>query len=66
MPARESQHKEPPYPRSKKMEKKKDDVYIEVEDKDPVWLKDKGDHFFKRADFIGALNAYAKAVKADP
>jgi len=26
-------------------------VYIEIEDKDPVWLKDKGDHFFKRADY---------------
>ncbi len=48
------------------MDKKKSDVYIEVEDKDPVWLKDKGDHFFKRADYTGALNAYSKALVADP
>ena len=40
---------------SKKLDKKKSDVYIEIEDKDPVWLKDKGDHFFKRADYQGAL-----------
>ena len=48
------------------MEKTKDDVYIEVEDKDPVWLKDKGDHFFRRADYTSAINAYSKALKADP
>lgn len=68
LPARESQLKEPPYPRSKMIDKtKKDnDYYIDVEDKDPVWLKDKGDHFFKRADYTAALNAYGKAIKADP
>jgi len=48
------------------MDKKKSDVYIEIEDKDPVWLKDKGDHFFKRADYTGAINAYSKALQADP
>ena len=37
-----------------------------MEDKDPVWLKDKGDHFFRRADYTAALNAYAKSIKADP
>jgi tetratricopeptide (TPR) repeat protein len=63
---RESQLREAPYPKSKNMDKKKDDVYIDVEDKDPVWLKDKGDHFFKRADYNGAINAYSKALKADP
>lgn len=66
MPARESQLKEAPYPKSKNLDKKKDDVYIEIEDKDPVWLKDKGDHFFNRSDYTGALNAYSKAIKADP
>ena len=25
----------------------KEAVYIDIEDRDPVWLKDKGDHFFK-------------------
>ena len=66
LPARESQLKEPPYPRSKKLDQKQaKDHYIDVEDKDPVWLKDKGDHFFRRCDYNAALNAYAKAIKAD-
>ena len=67
LPARESQMKEPPYPKSKNLGAKKDkDVYIDVEDKDPVWLKDKGDHFFKNFDYNAALNAYTKALKEDP
>lgn len=65
LPARESQNKEPPMPKSKKIDKKKDSVYIDVEDKDPVWLKDKGDHFYKRNDYHSALNAYSKALEYD-
>jgi len=66
LPARESQHKEAPYPKSKKMEKKTDDnAYIDVEDKDPLWLKDKGDHFYRRNDFYSALNAYSKSLTND-
>jgi dyslexia susceptibility 1 candidate gene 1 protein len=57
--------KEPPFPKSKKIEKKKDDVYIDIEDKDPVWLKDKGDHFYNRNDFQSAVNAYTKALEFD-
>ena len=52
LPARESQHKEAPYPKSKKVEKKANDQFIDIEDKDPLWLKDKGDHFYKRNDFL--------------
>ena len=52
-------------PKSKKIDKKKDTVYIDVEDKDPVWLKDKGDHFYKRNDYHSALNAYSKALEYD-
>ena len=69
LPARESHLKEPPYPKSKKLEKKpqnQQEHYIDIEDTDPVWLKDKGDHFFKRFDYNAALNAYTKALKADP
>ena len=69
LPARESQLKEPPLPKSKRMKernKDKDEVYIEIEDKDPVWLKDKGDHFFKRHDYHAAINAYSRALKEDP
>jgi len=66
MPARESHIKEPPYPKSKKLAKEnKDAMYIDIEDWDPVWLKDKGDHFFKRHDFNAALNAYCKSLEAD-
>lgn len=65
LPARESQTREPPMPRSKKIDKKKDTVFIDVEDKDPVWLKDKGDHFYQRNDFHSALNAYSKALEHD-
>ena len=67
LPARESQLKEPPLPKSKQLNKKKEkDMYIDVEDKDPVWLKDKGDHYFKRFDYNAALNAYTKAINEDP
>lgn len=51
LPARESLQKEPPYPKSKKIDKTKENLYIDIEEKDPVWLKDKGDHFFKRNDY---------------
>jgi dyslexia susceptibility 1 candidate gene 1 protein len=57
--------KEPPMPRSKNIDKKKDGVYIDIEDKDPLWLKDKGDHFYKRSDFNSALNAYTKSLEFD-
>ena len=40
-------------------------MYIDIEDKDPVWLKDKGDHFYNRNDFYSALNAYSKALEYD-
>jgi dyslexia susceptibility 1 candidate gene 1 protein len=38
---------------------------MDIEEKDPVWLKDKGDHFYNRHDFNGAMNAYCKAITAD-
>lgn len=65
LPARESLLKEPPFPKSKKIEKKQDGVFIDIEDKDPVWLKDKGDHFYQRNDYHSALNAYSKALEYD-
>lgn len=33
--------------------------------KNPLWLKDKGDEFFKGKDFLSALNAYTSAYKID-
>jgi hypothetical protein len=67
MPARESQRKEAPFPKSKKMEKRKpeEDMLINIEDRNPVWLKDKGDHFYKRHDYNSAMNAYTKSIKND-
>ena len=66
LPARESHMKEPPYPKSKNLDNKSKGNFVDVEDTDPVWLKDKGDHFFKRFDYNAALNAYTKAIKEDP
>lgn len=68
LPARESHRKEAPFPKSKKYEKpdKSQDPSFSIEDKDPVWLKDKGDHFYKRHDFNSAMNAYTKSIKNDP
>lgn len=65
LPARESQHKEAPYPKSKKIEKVPDDKYTDVSEKDPLWLKDKGDHFYRRHDYHAAVAAYAKALEHD-
>lgn len=68
LPARESQLKEPPYPKSKKLDPTKRDEmgYVDVEDKDPVWLKDKADLFFKRFDYNAAVHTYTRALKEDP
>jgi len=64
LPARESHVKEAPYPKSKKIEKK-NDIYIDIEDKDPIWLKDKGDHFYNRNDFVAGIRAYGRALEED-
>ena len=66
MPARESQMKEAPFPKSKKIEKKsKEDLYTNIDDKDPLWLKDKGDHYYKRNDYYSAIAAYSKSIEND-
>lgn len=36
---------------------------IDIEERNPVWLKDKGDHFFEKNDFKSAINAYSKAIE---
>ena len=67
MPARESHMREPPYPKSKKIDKVKEEdrLYVDIEERDPVWLKDKGDHFYKQHDYNSALSAYCKAIEND-
>lgn len=43
-----------------------DDQHIDISESDPVWLKGKGDDFYRGGDFRGAINAYTAALEADP
>ena len=38
----------------------------DISERDPVWLKGKGDDFYRARDFAGAVNAYTAALEADP
>ncbi|XP_038076928.1 dynein assembly factor 4, axonemal-like [Patiria miniata] len=42
-----------------------DDPDLTEEEKNPVWLKDKGDGFFKSGNYLAAVNAYNLAVRLD-
>lgn len=37
----------------------------DLESKNPLWLKDKGDSFFKDKNYISAIEAYSEALKID-
>lgn len=37
----------------------------DLESKNPLWLKDKGDSFFKDKNFVSAVEAYTEAIKLD-
>ena len=39
---------------------------VDVSDRQPVFLKDKGDALYKQGNFQGAINAYKRAVELDP
>ena len=39
---------------------------VDVSDRQPVFLKDKGDALYKQGNFRGAVNAYRRAVELDP
>ncbi|MCQ2815627.1 MAG: tetratricopeptide repeat protein [archaeon] len=64
--ARESLSKEPPYPKSKKYVPEKNYLGQEIEDRNPIWIKEKADNFYKNKDFISAINAYNKSLDLDP
>lgn len=38
----------------------------DVSERDPVWLKGRGDDFFRAGDFRSAVNAYTAALEAEP
>lgn len=41
------------------------DETSKLEESDPVWLKQKGDNFYKVGDYLGAINAYSLAIEKD-
>ena len=43
----------------------KGDETQSLEERNPVWLKDKGDRLTKNKDYVGAINAYNEALKLD-
>ena len=64
--ARESLAKEPPYPKSKKYVPEKNYLGQEIDDKNPIWAKQKGDNFYNNKDYSSAINAYTNALDLDP
>ena len=38
---------------------------VDISEEDPVWLKAKGDDFFRAGDFLSAINAYSAAIDVD-
>lgn len=38
---------------------------VDIGDQNPVWLKDRGDQYFSRGDFVSAVNAYTAAISLD-
>ena len=38
---------------------------VDLSDRQPVFLKDKGDALFKQQNFYGAINAYSRAIDID-
>ncbi|KAL4480776.1 hypothetical protein ABPG72_001645 [Tetrahymena utriculariae] len=60
--AREQHFKEPPLPKVKQQQEKSGD---DLENKNPLWLKDRADEFYKNQDFYSAIMAYNQAYKLD-
>ena len=64
--ARESLAKEPPYPKSKKYVPEKNYLGQEIDEKNPIWAKQRGDNFYNNKDYSSAINAYNNALDLDP
>jgi len=63
--ARETQLKEPPLPKTAMQAREKKNEPLSFEEKNPLWLKEKGDNFFNNNDYVSALNAYNKSIEGD-
>ena len=63
--ARESLSKEPPYPKSKKYVPEKNYLGQEIDEKNPIWAKQRGDNFYNNKDYSSAINAYNNALNLD-
>jgi len=64
--ARESLAKEPPYPKSKKYVPEKNYLGQEIDEKNPIWAKQRGDNYYNNKDYRSAINAYNNALDLDP
>ena len=64
--ARESLAKESPYPKSKKYVPEKNYLGQEIDEKNPIWAKQRGDNFYNNKDYSSAINAYNNALDLDP
>ena len=64
--ARESLSKEPPYPKSKKYVPEKNYLGQEIDEKNPIWAKQRGDNFYNNKDYSSAINAYNNALDLYP
>ena len=64
--ARESLSTEHPYPKSKKYVPEKNYLGQEIDEKNPIWAKQRGDNFYNNKDYSSAINAYNNALNLDP
>ena len=64
--ARESLAKEPPYPKNKKYVPEKNYLGQEIDERNPIWAKERGDNFYNNKDYKSAINAYNKSLELDP
>ena len=57
--ARDTYYKEPPMPKNKGSQL----APGEMEQKNPLWLKDRGDAFVRDRNYVSAIQAYSEAIK---